>query len=51
MEEQATRLGLASRFRAPLDPDNGLSLYFWLRLGYRPAAAHDGIAMIREAIP
>lgn len=51
LEEQATRLGLASRFRALLDPDNGLSLYFWLRLGYRPVAAEGIIAMVRTVQP
>ncbi|MFQ5879487.1 MAG: hypothetical protein ACE5IZ_04870 [Dehalococcoidia bacterium] len=29
------------RFRAPEHPDNGLSLYYWLRLGYRPARSSD----------
>ena len=27
----------AARFRADIDAGNGLALYFWLRLGYRPA--------------
>ena len=27
----------AGRFRADVDAGNGLGLYFWLRLGYRPA--------------
>jgi len=27
----------AARFRANVDAGNGLALYFWLRLGYRPA--------------
>jgi len=27
----------AERFRANVDARNGLGLYFWLRLGYRPA--------------
>ena len=27
----------AERFRASVDAGNGLGLYFWLRLGYRPA--------------
>ena len=27
----------AQRFRASVDARNGLGLYFWLRLGYRPA--------------
>jgi RimJ/RimL family protein N-acetyltransferase len=29
--------GLASRFAADVSAANGLSLYFWLRMGYRPA--------------
>jgi hypothetical protein len=29
-----------TRFLAQIDPRNGLALYFWLRLGYRPA--HSG---------
>lgn len=47
--EAARRLGLASSFRADVDPNSGLSLYFWLRLGYRPVAAEGIIAMIRES--
>ena len=48
----------AKRFLAEVDTRNGLALYFWLRLGYRPARAdevfwrapdEDGIiAMVRE---
>lgn len=49
LETEARRLGLASSFRADVDPNSGLSLYFWLRLGYRPVAAEDIIAMIRES--
>ena len=41
-DAEAVRLleerGLASRFCAPVRHDDGLGLYFWLRLGYRPAA-------------
>ena len=33
LEAEAT----AVRFRADVDAGNGLALYFWLRLGYRPA--------------
>ncbi|HLB26858.1 MAG TPA: hypothetical protein VJN32_04360, partial [Dehalococcoidia bacterium] len=29
--------GKAERFLARVDAGNGLGLYFWLRLGYRPA--------------
>lgn len=48
-----------ARFHARIDPRNGLALYFWLRLGYRPArpdevfwrVPNDGgiIAMIRDS--
>ncbi len=41
-DTEAVRLleerGLASRFWATVRHDDGLGLYFWLRLGYRPAA-------------
>jgi len=37
LEEWALREGIAQRFRAEVDVRNGLGLYFWLRLGYRPA--------------
>ena len=37
VEEWAVRKRLATRFRAEVDLRNGLGLYFWLRLGYRPA--------------
>lgn len=30
-----------SRFLAQIDPRNGLGLYFWLRMGYRPARAEE----------
>jgi RimJ/RimL family protein N-acetyltransferase len=36
LEEWAVRQALATRFRAEVDVRNGLGLYFWLRLGYRP---------------
>ena len=59
LEGEALERGLASRFWAPVRLDDGLGLYFWLRLGYRPAAAgenpwpgerpRDIIAMIRVA--
>ncbi len=48
----------AERYTASVHRRNGLGLYFWLRLGYRPAHAeeafwrgpdeHDTIAMLRE---
>ena len=31
----------AERFRANVDAGNGLGLYFWLRLGYRPTSPDD----------
>jgi GNAT superfamily N-acetyltransferase len=31
----------AARFRADVDAGNGLALYFWLRLGYRPARPEE----------
>lgn len=36
-EEFAARGGWGDRFSAPIHPENGLVVYFWLRLGYRPA--------------
>ena len=41
LEGEALERGLASRFCAPVRRDDGLGLYFWLRLGYRPAAAGE----------
>jgi len=54
LEQWAVREGLAERFRAEVDARNGLGLYFWLRLGYRPAGWHaegerDSMAMVRES--
>ena len=52
LEEWTVREGIADRFRAEVDVRNGLGLYFWLRLGYRPlGAAEEGrvLAMVREA--
>ena len=34
--EQAARMSGAQIALAPLPPDNGVALYFWLRLGYTP---------------
>ncbi len=52
VEEWAVRKRLTTRFRAKVDLRNGLGLYFWLRLGYRPGpSAGDGRAvmtMVRE---
>jgi len=41
LEEWAMRNGSAERFRAEVPVGNGLGLYFWLRLGYRPAGRHE----------
>ena len=41
LEGEALERGLASRFCAPVRHDDGLGLYFWLRLGYRPPAAGE----------
>jgi GNAT superfamily N-acetyltransferase len=58
VEEWALREGVAKRFRVLVDARNGLGLYFWLRLGYRPASAgefdwpssggRDMMPMVRE---
>ena len=49
LEEEAIRRGMAERFRAEVDARNGLGLYFWLRLGYRPEAGSAGVLrMVRE---
>lgn len=37
LEAEAAQKWEAQRFRANVDARNGLGLYFWLRLGYRPA--------------
>ncbi len=57
LEGEALERGLASRVCAPVRHDDGLGLYFWLRLGYRPArpgespwpgvAPRDTMSMIR----
>ena len=55
VEADAAQRGLAGRFRADISAGDGLALYFWLRLGYRPAAAwrrdaeQGTISMIRTA--
>ena len=38
LEGEVLERGLAGWFCAPVRHDDGLGLYFWLRLGYRPAA-------------
>jgi len=48
--------GKAERFLAAVDAGDGLGVYFWLRLGYRPArvgevpggVSRDMIAMVRD---
>ena len=51
LEEWAVREGVAQRFRAEVDVRNGLGLYFWLRLGYRPAGGgdHDTFVLVRTS--
>lgn len=41
LERWARKQRLAGRFAAAVEPDDGLGLYFWLRLGYRPAVAGE----------
>ena len=41
LEGEALERGLASRFCVPVRHGDGLGLYFWLRSGYRPAAAGE----------
>ena len=61
-ERAARELG-ASRAAAPLPRDNGVALYFWLRLGYAPSRAPgllagevppgvspDAVWMVRELV-
>ncbi len=40
VERAARRLG-ATGARALVPESNGIALYFWLRLGYRPATRHE----------
>ena len=42
VEEDAVGRGVAWRFWAGVRRDDGLGLYFWLRLGYRPAQPDEG---------
>lgn len=49
LEGEARSRGLARRFAAPVPLAEGLALYFWLRLGYRPLGAARGhLWMVRE---
>jgi GNAT superfamily N-acetyltransferase len=41
LEEEAQRRSLAHHFLAGVGLNRGLDLYFWLRLGYRPARPGD----------
>ncbi|HEY8491760.1 MAG TPA: hypothetical protein VIO14_12295 [Dehalococcoidia bacterium] len=36
LERRLREAGLAARFRAGVPHGNGLAVYFWLRIGYRP---------------
>jgi hypothetical protein len=40
--------GLARRFLAEVSTGNGLGVYFWLRMGYRPATAAEAFWQERE---
>jgi GNAT superfamily N-acetyltransferase len=58
VEDWAIGSRKSNRFLAKVDARNGLALYFWLRLGYRPARPGEvfwrapdeegNIAMVRE---
>ncbi len=50
LEGEAVRRWGAVRFRAEVDVRNGLGLYFWLRLGYRPGEPAAG-AQGRNVLP
>jgi RimJ/RimL family protein N-acetyltransferase len=50
LEEWALREGIARRFRAEVDVRNGLGLYFWLRLGYRPGAGVGGVLAMERTL-
>ncbi|HZP25558.1 MAG TPA: GNAT family N-acetyltransferase [Dehalococcoidia bacterium] len=43
LEDLARRRAGGRRFWAHIRPANGLNVYFWLRLGYRPALPDDGL--------
>jgi predicted N-acetyltransferase YhbS len=42
VEDDALRRGVASRFWTRVPYSDGLGLYFWLRLGYRPVRPDEG---------
>jgi len=50
VEEWAVREGMAERFRAAVALRNGLGLYFWLRLGYRPVSREENEAWRVETL-
>jgi len=41
LEEHSLREGWGNSFQAEVPAHNGLNLYFWLRLGYRPVRTED----------
>jgi GNAT superfamily N-acetyltransferase len=43
LEDLARQRADVRRFWAHVRPANGLNVYFWLRLGYRPALPQDGL--------
>lgn len=52
LEDEAVKSGGATSFRAAIDRRDGLGLFFWLRLGYRPSVSgemsDDCFWMVRE---
>lgn len=54
LEAAVARECRVRHFRTTIDVRNGLALYFWLRLGYRPlgpftdSQGHDVLPLIRE---
>lgn len=41
LEDEAVKAGAATSFRVTVDRRNGLGLFFWLRLGYRPSVSGE----------
>ena len=54
LEEELLGNGMARRLQADIDVRNGLGIYFWLRIGYRPMGVGGGtkgrgvVTMVRE---
>lgn len=45
LEEISQERADIRRFWTTIRPGNGLNVYFWLRLGYRPARLEDGLPL------